>query len=204
MTPSRKARRMSQDQEQDNREDCMATNGPIEPTDALGERRLGEQDSASWRERLGAHLRWSRGLARQQSDGAALIACQREQRALEILARQAGQTFLLERIARVLLQVAPEAQEARFLIGQGVAGLGFVKVTAEAWQDLGWDRTRFESAYELGEDWWIELEDQLIGDDTVVGDCVVLRLQTRETAYVHADVRADPGGPAQTPPLATV
>jgi hypothetical protein len=105
-----------------------------------------------------------------------------------------------------VLQVAPEAQEARFLIGESVAGHGFVQLTTEAGRELCWDRTCFESAHELGEDWWVELEDQFIGDDTVDGDCVVLRLPTREVAYVHADVRADVSPdivvPAQPPRLA--
>jgi hypothetical protein len=35
----------------------------------------------------------------------------------------AEQAFLLERAVRVLLRVAPQAREARFLIGEGVMGL---------------------------------------------------------------------------------
>ena len=89
----------------------------------------------------------------------------------------------------------PAAQEERFLIGESVASLGFVHLTTEAGRELRWESMRFESAQKLVEDWWPELEDQFIGDDTIAGDCVVLRSQTREVAYLHADVHADTDDP---------
>jgi hypothetical protein len=153
----------------------------------LTERRRGEQEGAVWRERLEAHLRESRDLARQQRDGAALIAQEREQRNLEILARLAGQAFLLERIVRILAQVAPEAKEARFLIDQTETGLGFVRLTTEAGRELRWDRARLESAHELGEDWWTNLEDQCIDEtEAMPGDTVVIYLNRREAAFLPA------------------
>jgi hypothetical protein len=102
----------------------MQRNDSAEGEGGLTEWQLGKQEAEVWRKRLEAHLRASRDLARQQVDGAALIAHQREQRSLEILARLAGQAFLLERVARLLLQVAPKAQEARFFIGRTATGLG--------------------------------------------------------------------------------
>jgi hypothetical protein len=154
---------------------CTQRNDSAEGEGGLTERRLGEQAGAAWGERLEAHLRASRDLASQQTDGAALIAHQREQRALEILARLAGQAFLLERVARVLLQVAPEAQEARFLIGRTATGLGFVRLTTESRRELRWDRASLESAHELGEDWWENIEDQFIDEaDAAPGDLVVI------------------------------
>jgi hypothetical protein len=180
-------RRMSHDQTQGDGGDDAATNGAA---DALSERRLGEQEAEVWGDRLEARLRKSRDLARQQSDGAALIAHQREQRALEILARLTGQAFLLERIARILAQVAPEAPEARFLIGRGETGLGFVRLTTDSGRELRWGRAHLESAHELGEDWWENLEDQFI-DETEAnpGDCVVIHLPTREVAYLPGTTR---------------
>jgi hypothetical protein len=144
----------------------------------------GERAGAAWGERLEAHLRDSRDLASQQADGTALIAHQREQRSLEILARLAGQAFLLERVARLVLQVAPDAQEARFLVGRTATGLGFVRLTTEAGRKLRWDRASLESAHELGEDWWTNLEDQFIDEaEAIPGDTVVVSLRTREVAY---------------------
>jgi hypothetical protein len=68
-----------------------------------------------------------------------------------------------------------------------VTGLGFVEVTTNAGQELPWNRTRFESAHEPGEDWWVDLEALFIRDDLVAGNRVVLRAHTREVIYLHAD-----------------
>jgi hypothetical protein len=177
---------MSNDPSKGDQVDRMPMEGPQSPPDALSERLLGEQAGAAWGERLEAHLRRIRDMARQQVDSAALIAHQREQRHLEILARLAGQAFLLERVARIVLQVAPVAQEARFLIARTATGLGFVGLTTDAGRELRWDRTRLESAHELGEDWWDSLEDQFIDEaEAQPGDSVVINLLTREVTYLH-------------------
>jgi hypothetical protein len=162
----------------------MQRNDSAEGEGGLTEWQLGKQEAEVWRERLEAHLRASRDLAGQQTDGAALIAHQREQRSLEILARLAGRAFLLERVARVLLQVAPDAQEARFLIGRTATGLGFVRLSTDGGRELRWDRASLESAHELGEDWRENLEDQFIDEaETIPGDTVVVSLRTREVTY---------------------
>jgi hypothetical protein len=86
---------------------------------------------------------------------------------------------------RLLSRVAPEAQEARFLIGSGETALGIVRVTRETGRDLRWDRAQLESAHELGEDWWMEMEEQFINEEAARGDVVALRLPTRKVAYRH-------------------
>jgi hypothetical protein len=81
------------------------------------------------------------------------------------------------------VRVAPEAREARFLTGEGATGLSFVAVTTDSGRALRWERAQIEIAHELGEDWWLELEEQFIGDDAIPGDVVQLDLQTRDLTY---------------------
>jgi hypothetical protein len=51
------------------------------------------------------------------------------------------------------VRVAPEAQEARFLIGSGETGLGIVRVTRETGRELRWDRAQIVAA-------WLENRDR--------------------------------------------
>jgi hypothetical protein len=84
-----------------------------------------------------------------------------------------------------LLQVAPEAQEARFLIGRTATGMAFVRLTTDAGRELRWDRASLVSAHELGEDWCDNLEDQFIDEaEADPGDSVVIHLHTRDVAYL--------------------
>jgi hypothetical protein len=83
----------------------------------------------------------------------------------------------------VVQQVAPEAQEARFLIGRNATGLGFVRLTTDSGRELRWDRARLESAHELGEAWQENLEDQFIDEvEALPGDRVDIKLHAREVA----------------------
>src|SRR5689334_8271442 len=103
------------------------------------ERRRGAEAGAAWRARLEACIQQARQQA-QEADNATLVAREREQREVEILARQARQAFLLERATRVLQRVASGAQRILLHIGLDELGMGIVAVTTEDGREVIWNR----------------------------------------------------------------